>query len=143
MNVDTFVDTNILIYAYDTSSSEKHLIAQRILESLWITQNGVVSTQVLQEFYVNVTQKMAQPMSPEQAYNIMKKYVSVWRVHTNTPETILLAVKTQMQYKLSFWDALIMAAAIQSKAEVLLTEDWNHGQIVEGITIQNPFIKTN
>jgi predicted nucleic acid-binding protein len=139
MNVDTFVDTNILIYAYDTSISEKHLIAQRILESLWITQNGIVSTQVLQEFYVNVTQKMDRLMSPEQAHKIVKKYILIWRVHTNTPETILLAFKVQMQHKLSFWDALIMAAAIQSNAKVLLTEDLNHGQIVEGITIQNPF----
>ena len=77
---------------------------------------------VLQEFYVNVTPKMARPINPEQAHNIMKKYVLLWRVHTNTPETILLAVKTQMQYKLSFWDALIMAAAIQSKVKVLLTD---------------------
>jgi len=94
---------------------------------------------VLQEFYVNVTRKIAKPLSLALAREIMNDYLS-WQVVNNTPETILLASEIQERHLLSFWDSLIIAAAKQGGATTLLTEDLNHGQVIEGIRIENPFL---
>jgi predicted nucleic acid-binding protein len=133
-----FVDTNIIIYAYDLDSGPKHDIAKTVIENLWEEKSGIISTQVLQEFYVNITRKIATPLPPAQARGVIENYL-VWHVELNGPETILLASEIEERYNLSFWDSMIVAAARNAEAEKILTEDLNPGQIVEGILIENPF----
>ena len=134
-----FVDTNIMIYAHDLDAGAKHIGARTIMETLWQQQTGVLSTQVLQEFYVNVTRKIANPLPRAKARGIVENYLA-WHIETNSPEAILISSEIEERYMLSFWDALIITAARNAQADKILTEDLNSGQIIEGILIENPFI---
>lgn len=134
-----FVDTNILIYAYDQRAGEKHIRATRALERLWEEQTGRVSVQVLQEFYVTATQKLKAPRAS--AREIVQAYAP-WVQYPTTPETILRASDLSESAQLSFWDALIVAAAEQVEASQLYTEDLNAGQIIAGVEIINPLVPT-
>jgi len=136
-----FVDTNILIYAYDASAGNKHLTASQQVADLWKAETGLISTQVLQEFYVNVTRKISKPLNISVARSIVED-LSRWEVVTLEPDTILAAIDLQRDHLFSFWDAMIVAAAFAGGAETLLTEDLNHGQTINGITILNPFKNT-
>lgn len=133
-----FVDTNILVYAHNLDADVKNEIAGNILKKLWQEGNGVISTQVLQEFYVTVTRKIPDPLSAAKARGILENYMA-WHVELNVPESILLASEIEERHLLSFWDSLIVAAACNAKADKILTEDLNHGQIIEGVLIENPF----
>ena len=133
-----FVDTNILIYAHDLEAGAKHEIALTRIEGLWEKEAGVLSTQVLQEFYVNVTRKILNPLPPTKARSIIENYLA-WQVEINGPDTILLASEIEERNLLSFWDSLIVAAARNAKADKILTEDLKHGQRLEGILVENPF----
>jgi len=133
-----FVDTNILIYGHDRDTGSKHEVAVARLQDLWEKGTGVLRTQVLQEFYVNVTRKILHPLSPTQARGIIGNYLA-WEIGLNKPDTVLLASEIEERYKLSFWDALIMAAASRAGVSRILTEDLNQGQVIEGIFIENPF----
>jgi predicted nucleic acid-binding protein len=137
MNVKTFVDTNVLIYAHDVDARKKHEIARGILRQLWSERSGVLSPQVLQEFYVNVTRKIASPLSKPSARAVVDSYV-VWCVDT-TPADISMAFRIEDEAGIGFWDALIVAAARKAGSERLLTEDLNSGQIIAGVRIENPF----
>jgi predicted nucleic acid-binding protein len=139
MSAKTFVDTNILIYAYDLDAGIKHDRAKACLQQLWNTCSGMLSTQVMQEFYVNATRKIAQPLSPARARNVLCTYLA-WPIEVTAPETILFASELQELHRLSFWDAMIIATATQGNAEILLTEDLNHGQIIERVRVHNPFL---
>jgi len=132
-----FVDTNILVYAHDLSAGDRHAKASAVIESLWETETGVISTQVLQEFYVTVTRKIKNPLKPDEAREIIRNYLA-WPVQTNDPETTIRASEIEEKSSLSFWDALIVAAALRLQAQKIITEDLNHGQIIEGIFIENP-----
>ena len=138
MNGKAFVDTNILIYAHDLDAGQRNRISVTILRDLWENRTGIVSTQVLQEFYVNVTRKIPNPLSKSQARGIIESYL-VWPVEINDAQSVLAASEIEERYQLSFWDALIVAAACKAKAEKILTEDLNHGQKIEGVLIENPF----
>ncbi len=133
-----FVDTNILIYAHDLDAGPRHDIAASAIKELWGNENGVMSTQVLQEFYVNVTRKINNPLSRARARGIIENYLS-WHIEANEPDTVLQASEIEERHLLSFWDALIIAAACRAKVDKILTEDLNHGQKIEGILIENPF----
>jgi len=133
-----FVDTNILIYAHDLDAGPRHDIAASAIEELWEDGNGVMSTQVLQEFYVNITRKIKPPLAQARARGIVENYLS-WHIEVNEPDTVLLASEIEERHLLSFWDALILAAACRAKVDKILTEDLNHGQKIEGILIENPF----
>jgi predicted nucleic acid-binding protein len=137
MSVRTFVDTNILIYAHDVDQGQKHLTARDILIELMQDRSGVVSPQVLQEFYVNVTRKIAKPLSKREAREIVID-LSVWCIDTTAAE-VAAAFRIEDSAKISFWDALILASAAKAGAEVLLSEDLSSGQKVAGIRIRNPF----
>ena len=141
MKEKVFVDTNILIYAHNLDAGAKHDIAVSIIERLWEKETGVLSTQVLLEFYVNVTRKISAPLSPAKARGVIENYLA-WQVELNDPETILLASEIEERYLLSFWDSLIVAAARRGSANKILTEDLTHGQRLEGIYIENPFLKS-
>lgn len=137
MNGKTFVDTNVLIYAHDVDGKGKHDTARSVLRDLWSERNGVLSTQVLQEFYVNVTRKIPRPLSKESARLVVNSY-AVWCIDT-TPGEVLTAFQIEDASKIGFWDALIVAAALKSGATRILSEDLNPGQAIAGIRIENPF----
>jgi predicted nucleic acid-binding protein len=139
MKDKVFLDTNILIYAHDMDAGLKHNVAISITEKIWEDKTGIISTQVIQEFYVNVTRKIPNPITPVLARGIILNYFS-WHVEEIEPHTILLASEIEERHVLSFWDSLIIATASQSNAEKILTEDLNHGQVIEGVLIENPFL---
>jgi predicted nucleic acid-binding protein len=140
MSVKTFVDTSILTYAHDLDAKEKHIAAKELLDELWANRTGVISTQVLQEFYVNVTRKLPKPLSKKIARTIVDTYV-IWCVDV-TPAEITTAFRIEDEARISFWDALICAAAMKSGAERILSEDLNAGQRITGIRIENPFFRS-
>jgi predicted nucleic acid-binding protein len=137
MNGKTFVDTNILIYAHDVDEKEKHRVAKEVLYELWANHTGFLSTQVLQEFYVNVTRKISKPLTKKSARAIVDNY-AIWCVDT-TPADIMAAFRIENEAQIGFWDALICAAALKIGAQRILSEDLNAGQKVAGIRIENPF----
>jgi len=137
MNGKTFVDTNILIYAHDVDSKSKHAMAKNILRELWTERTGVLSMQVLQEFYVNVTRKIRSPLPKDSARLVVSSY-SIWCVET-TPAELSVAFRVEDESRIGFWDALIIAAAAKSGATRLLSEDLNPGQKIAGLRIENPF----
>jgi len=139
MSDKTFVDTNILVYAHDRDAGNKHEIARVYVTDLWESKSGVISTQVLQEFYVTLTRKIPSPLQKAQVRRILNNYL-VWDVAVNDGATILQAGEIEEAYNISFWDAMIVSAAYTKNAAILLTEDFNVGQQVEGITIVNPFL---
>jgi predicted nucleic acid-binding protein len=134
-----FVDTNVLIYAHDLDAGLKHDRAALIVADLWEKENGIISVQVLQEFYVNVTRKIARPLTPAAARGVIRNYLA-WQVEMNEPSAVLLAAEIAERNLLSFWDALIVASAARAGADRILSEDLNHGQVIEGIRIENPFM---
>ncbi len=137
MNDRTFIDTNVLIYAHDVDAKAKHEAAKRILRELWSERTGVLSTQVLQEFYVNVTRKIPNPLSKDLARTVVNNY-AIWCVDT-TPAEISMAFQIEDASRIGFWDALIVASALKSGAVRILSEDLNAGQMISGIFIENPF----
>jgi len=134
----TFVDTNVLLYAHDASETVKRPIARDALERLWADGTGAISTQVLQEFYVVATRKLAVPMSRSEAREVVDVY-SAWRVITIDPSIIIAASVLEEEHTLSFWDALIVEAARIAGAGLLLSEDLQAGRDIGGIRIRNPF----
>jgi predicted nucleic acid-binding protein len=139
MKDKVFVDTNILVYAHDLDAGSKHDRAAEIVTQLWQSRNGVLSAQVLQEFYVTLTRKVSSPLSRLEARKLVQKY-SHWQVVPDDPPLITQASEIEESYSISFWDALIVSAAYSQNVTTILTEDLNHGQIIEGILIENPFI---
>jgi predicted nucleic acid-binding protein len=137
MNGRTFVDTNVLIYAHDRDAGSKHEIAKRVIRGLWSERAGVLSTQVLQEFYVNVTRKIATPLSKDSARAVIESYAS-WCLEITLAE-ISTAFRIEDESHLGFWDALVIASAAKGGATRLLSEDLNSGQTVLGVQIENPF----
>ena len=139
MTDKVFVDTNILVYAHDLDAGNKHDQAAEIVSQVWESRNGVLSTQVLQEFYVTLTRKVSSTLSKLEARKLVQKY-SHWHLVLNDLTIILQASEIEESNNISFWDALIVSAAYSQNVPTILTEDLNHGQIIEGILIRNPFI---
>ena len=133
-----FVDTNILIYAHDKSAGTKHERARALLESLWEDDNGCLSIQVLQEFYINVTRKIAKPLDSETAKSIVAD-LGQWTTHAPNVDDVLEAITVQQRYGLSFWDAMILASAARLGCGVLWSEDLNDVQEYDGVKVVNPF----
>ncbi len=133
-----FVDTNILVYAHDVSAGNKHTRAKSLINDLWNSGYGCLSTQVLQEFYVAVVQKVPKPIQPEIAAGIISD-LSQWRLHVTGADDILEAINIHQRNRISFWDALIICSANKLGCEVLLTEDLSNGQYYEGTKALNPF----
>jgi predicted nucleic acid-binding protein len=137
MSAKTFIDTNILIYAHDIDANAKNDIAKAVLRELWSERTGVLSMQVLQEFYVNVTRKIPSPLSKDSARSVVSAYLP-WCTET-TPAEISAAFRIEDESRVGFWDALIVSSAVKSGATRILSEDLNAGQRVAGILIENPF----
>ncbi len=137
----TFVDTNVLVYAHDLSETQRRPLAQATLDELWRTRTGVTSTQVLSEFYVVATRKFDPPMPRRAAREIVGAYTA-WPVAQVDGPLILAASVLEERHTVSFWDALIIEAAVRSGATRLLSEDLQTGRRVRGVTIENPFAAT-
>lgn len=135
-----FVDTNILVYAYDRTAGIKFDRARALMESLWDRAEGVLSTQVLQEFYVAVTSKIPQPLGTRKAREIVSD-LGTWTVAVLEVSDILKASELGERYRMSFWDSLILAAARKKEAKTLWSEDFSHGQDYDGVTVRNPFAR--
>lgn len=137
MIAKTFVDTNVLIYAHDVDAKCKHDVAKNVLRDLWSERTGVLSMQVLQEFYVNVTRKIATPLHKDQARLIVNSY-AIWCVET-TPAEIAAAFRIEDESRIGFWDALIVASAAKAGTARIISEDLNARQIIAGVRVENPF----
>jgi len=136
--VSSFVDTNILVYAEDRDAKAKHQIARDLILQLWEDGEGVLSVQVLQELYVTLTRKLKKPMKGERARELIEQYLT-WTVVDNTGRLLVEAAKLQQRAQLSFWDALVVQAAIEAGCDELYSEDLNAGQKFGTLTIINPF----
>lgn len=142
MSAKPFVDTNIVLYAYDKAAGVRHETARLLVQALWQMGGGVLSVQVLQEFYVNVTRKVRQPLSPAAARGILRNY-GVWHVEQARCEAVLRASEIQERYQIAFWDALIVVTAVQGGADIWLSEDLNAGQMIKGVRVINPINSDN
>lgn len=132
-----FVDSNVLIYAHDVDAGRKHEIAKDVLRDLWVERTGLLSTQVLHEFYVNVTRKIRTPLPKPAARSIVAAYVR-WCVDPTIAD-VDAAFRIEDEASIGFWDALIVAVAARSGARRILSEDLNPRQVISGVTIHNPF----
>jgi predicted nucleic acid-binding protein len=136
--VPSFVDTNILVYAEDRDAKTKHEVARDLIVQLWDDRAGVLSVQVLQEFYVTVTRKLKKPLSNPKALEVVAEYLT-WNVVENTGKLLTTAIELQQKAQLSFWDAMVVQAAIDAQCDTLYSEDLNAGQRFGSLLIVNPF----
>lgn len=134
-----FVDTNILVYAYDIKAGEKRVRAKSLIQSLWENEKGVLSIQVIQELFVILTQKIANPLPHQSAQKIIEDYAS-WQVVSPSTSDVISAIGLHKQYNLSFWDAMIVRAAIAAECPSLISEDMQHGQTFGPTRVVNPFL---
>ena len=134
----TFIDTNILLYAHDRSAGHKRDIASALLSDLWRSRSGALSTQVLQEFYVTVTRKIAKPLTPDSAVALLEEFKVFPTVQVDYP-LIVSGIEVSLAYGISYWDGTIVAAAGALGAPVLMTEDLNDGQSYGAVRVVNPF----
>jgi predicted nucleic acid-binding protein len=137
MSDKIFIDTNIFIYSLDKHDSEKRHKARSILNHILKKYSGVISTQVMQEFYVAATKKMhGDPITIKGILNQLLNF----EVVSISPELIFSTIDCSILNRISFWDALIIIAAASSKCKEIWTEDLSHDQIIQGIRINNPFL---
>ena len=129
MSDKVFIDTNILVYAHDRAAGVKHERARALIERLWNSGEGVLSTQVLQELCINLRRKTAHPLPVPQVRELLQDYLS-WEIVVNTSESVIEALAIEVRYRLSFWDALIIQAAGVSGATVVYSEDLADGGLV-------------
>lgn len=133
-----FVDTNILLYAYDPAAGIRHERARELVGNLGRTRTGALSVQVLQEFYVNLTRKIAVPLPPDQAQQRLR-VLSRRPSHPPLPPDVLAAADIADRQQLSFWDAMIVRSASELGCETLWTENLNPGQRIAGVEVRNLF----
>jgi predicted nucleic acid-binding protein len=134
-----FIDANVLVYAYDASAGSKKVAAERLLAHLWDAGTGCLSVQVLQEFFVTVTRKVAEPLSAEEAANRIRE-LCAWKVFAPGADDVLRAIALHRDTKLSFWNAMVVHAATELGCDVLWTEDLNDGQVIQDVRIRDPFV---
>ncbi|MGI9292910.1 MAG: PIN domain-containing protein, partial [Pseudomonadales bacterium] len=118
MNAKAFVDTNVLVYAHDSAAGENHDQAKSLVTEIWANKNGVISTQVLQEFYVTIRKKVFQPGDGKTARRWLTHYLN-WQVIANDSKAILRAIEIEQRYQLSFWDSMIVQAANEAHVTLL------------------------
>ena len=131
-----FLDANVLVYAQDTATPEKQRKSREVIQQLAESADGVISTQVLQEFYVAATRKLG--VAPLAAKGVLKTF-AVFETVQVSPALIQEAIDCSILNELSFWDALILAAAASAGCSTVLSEDLNAGQVILGVKVQNPF----
>jgi predicted nucleic acid-binding protein len=138
MTAAVFVDTNILVYVRDVGEPVKQPAAASWIERLWVEQTGRTSMQVLNEYYVTVTRKLSPGMAPDNAWADMQALLA-WNPQPVDRDLILRAREVERRHGLSWWDAMIVAAAQLQGCALLLTEDLHDGWHCDGVTVCNPF----
>jgi predicted nucleic acid-binding protein len=139
MSADVLVDTNVLVYAYDRAFPQKQRLALATLDYLAIHGSGAISTQVLAEFFVTITRKIAAPLSVEDAYTRVENYLQSWAVLEQSGLVVLEAARGVRDYRMSFWDAQIWASARLNQIACVLGEDFSTGSVIEGVRFVSPF----
>ena len=139
MNDRVFLDSNILVYAYDRHEPEKQVVAQDLLRKAVTEESAILSAQVLGEFFVVVTRRIKEPLPINDAENILD-ILAVLRVAEIDLPLVKQAISTQKHYGISYWDSLIVATAEREGCKKILSEDLNDGQKYNGVVIENPFI---
>jgi len=139
MSVEFFLDTNVLVYTFDKSSPEKRNRARQLVEEALATQKGAISYQVIQEMLNVATRKFASPLTPEQARRYLSDVLEPLCAVYASSDLFRKAINLQGRWQFGFYDSLIVAAALQAGCETLYTEDLQHQQAVESLTIVDPF----
>jgi predicted nucleic acid-binding protein len=134
----TFFDTNVLVYLFDADAPEKQAGARESLETALERGTVVVSTQVLQEFFVTVTRKLARPLPAAEAEGALRRLMELAVVQVD-PDMILAAAVSARRDRISFWDALILTAASAAGCAEVLSEDLQHGRSFGRVRVVNPF----
>lgn len=140
MTKKALIDTNVLVYAYDNSEPAKQKTALRLLDRLVISNKGLISTQILSEFFVVVTLKIPDPLTLEQAEDRVVNFCQIWPVLLINEMIVMEAVRGVRTHSFSYWDALIWATARLNQANLIFSEDFSHDQMVEGVRFLNPFL---
>lgn len=133
-----FVDSNVLVYAHDPTTPEKHQRARDLVERLWHEGSGRLSIQVLQEFFWTITRRVPTPLPARTALVVLED-LSLWPVYSPVAPDVLAAVRLGGKVQVSFWDAMILVAAKASGSARLWSADLSHGQVIDGVEIHNPF----
>ena len=139
MSAKPFLDTNILVYAHDTTAGEKHARARDLTARLWREGGGCLSIQVLQELYVTLVRKV-ENMTPEAARDLVESYTH-WRLHRPTRRDVVAAIDLHQRQQVSFWDAMVVHSAATLGCQQLYSEDLNAGQNLAGVIVVNPFLE--
>ncbi len=132
-----FLDTNVLAYAQDLDSPHKRQRSRELIAEVAASGSGVISTQVLQEFYVTATRKMG--VAPLAAKSVLQSF-QIFEIVQLSPDLIERAIDRSVLSQLSFWDALIVAASVAGGCTMIYSEDLNTGQVIDGVKITNPFV---
>ncbi len=133
-----FFDTNVLVYAFDEGEPEKRGVARALIKEHLDEGDGMLSVQVLREFYASV-RRLSRPVPDEEAEEAVRRFAAF----SSMPEDarmVIGAVRRSREHRLSFWDGLIVEAALRGGADRILTEDLQHGQVIDGMRIENPFL---
>jgi len=139
MSVSVLVDTNVLVYAYDRADTKKQQQALVTLDYLAIHGSGALSTQVLAEFFVAITRKIAAPLSMADAYIRLEHLLLAYTVLDSSGLIVLEAARGTRDYQMHFWDAQIWATARLNQIACILSEDFSTGSVIEGVRFVNPF----
>ena len=142
MTGTVFVDTNVLVYARDADAGDKEARAMDWLARLWRDQNGRISYQVLQEYYVTVTQKLRPGLPAVDARRDVVSFFA-WNPTVSNDGIMRRGWELQDEFGLSWWDSLIAAAALELGCAYLISEDFRHGLTIDGLTVVNPFQATH
>jgi predicted nucleic acid-binding protein len=133
-----FFDTNVLVYIFDERAPEKGAVARQLLADCITRKDACLSAQVLQEFFVTVTRKLTTPLTQVQAERAVRDFSTLPIVNSDAA-LVLDAITTSDRYRISFWDSLIVEAALRAGAAILYTEDLQDGQVFGSVTVENPF----
>ena len=133
-----FLDTNLLIYAWDNTEPNKKNLIISFLNSIKVKSYPIISTQTLGEFYNIAVKKLG--LTKDQSYLICEEYSKIFPVYEITTENVLHAMQISKKTQFSYWDSLILAMAVDTGCSVLYSEDLNIGQEIEGVRIINPFV---
>lgn len=139
MNGRAFFDTNILIYAFEQSRSEKTEAAALLLSKATVGRSGVLSYQVIHEFFNVALRKFRPVMTAVEARRVLRHFADTFQIVTPSSDTIARAIEVHRGFHFQWFDSLILAAALEARCDVLYTEDMQHGQEIDGLTVLDPF----
>jgi len=143
MIANVLIDTNVLVYAYDRSEPAKQIRAAELLDALASSGQGVLTTQVLAEFFVVVTSRIAPPLPASVALGRVQRLCESWRVLDITPLVVLEAIRGVQDYQLHYWDAQLWAAAKLNQIRFVFTEDLPSSDSLDGVKYIDPFSSSN